>query len=518
MSIYAATHRYGFARIMNDPRLNKRYKKVALWNYFLTHEIQMGSQFIIAKPGGQTYMVRGDTGEIMALSRRGSEKWFAYFNQVYGLSEREEQTQFIYDTLRHYISASGLKAEVRRFAAYDKVSRTGYLSTYDGRMYRIDGSHIEIVPCGEDNIFFVDDDGGVHVDADIGDHGILLERLTNLNFVPAGVSGISPEQQKMAIIIWLFILAFPDVMPTKPLLIVEGAPGSGKSASLQLIQYALMGESNPMILQRNKEDDFGVVLLRQPIALFDNADGYVDWIPDAVCAYATHGRWTKRRLFTDDEQLIIKPQAFIAVASKNPASFRREDTVDRCIVIRLERRGTFRPFERLRDEILNERPQLLGEYLYKVGQIIDVLRQTADEDHEEVHRMADFASFGRAVGQVLGWDPEAVVDLMAALQRERNAFVNEEDPLVDLLDRWVNYTPRSGQRNAGRIVTIYQLHGELEGFASADGIPFKYSTRSLAQKLRSPNLESSVRVETIPWNNQKAYRIYRATDPKLEVV
>lgn len=518
MTIYAATHRYSVARILADVRMNKRFKKVALWNYFLTHELQIGSQFVVAQPGGQTYMVRGDTGEIMQLSRRGGEKWYSYFHQVYGLSEREEQTQFIYDTLRHYIAASGIKANLRRFAAFDKVSKTGYVSSYDGRMYRLDGSHIEMVPCGEDNIFFADDDGGAHVDADIADHGQLVDRLTSLNFVPAGISGISPEQQKMAMTIWLFALAFPDVMPTKPLLIVEGAPGSGKSAGMQLIQYALMGASNPMILQRNKEDDFGVVLLRQPIALFDNTDAYIDWVPDAVCAYATHGSWTKRRLFTDDEQLIIKPQAFIAVASKNPASFRREDTADRCIVLRLERRHGFRAFEKLRDDILNDRPQLFGEYLYKVGQIIDVLRQTADETYEETHRMADFASFGRAVGQVLGWEPEAVSDLMDALQRERNAFINEEDPLIELLERWVNYTPRSGQRNAGRIVSIYQLHGELEGFATADGMPFKYSTRSLAQKLRSPHLEATIRVETIPWNSQKAYRIYRASDPKLEVV
>ena len=145
----------------------------------------------------------------------------------------------------------------------------------------------------------------------------------------------------MAFIVWIFALALPDMMPTKPILLLEGAMGSGKTAAVQLLQYALMGESRPMILQRNKEDDFGVLLLRSPIALFDNTDSYIDWVPDAICAYTTAGVWNKRRLYTDDESMVIKPHAFIAIASKNPASFRREDVADSCVILRLVRRSEF---------------------------------------------------------------------------------------------------------------------------------------------------------------------------------
>src|SRR5690606_19245477 len=142
---------------------------------------------------------------------------------------------------------------------------------------RLTGGEVEIVSAGEDGIFFADDDGGVPCEPDIAPHGVLLDKLTNLHFAESGLSGITPDQQRKALIIWMFALAFPDLMPTKPLLLLEGTQGSGKSATCQLIQLALMGASSPMILSKNKEDDFGVLLLRSPIAVFDNTDSYIDW-------------------------------------------------------------------------------------------------------------------------------------------------------------------------------------------------------------------------------------------------
>lgn len=492
-----------------------------MWNYILNTEITLGTQFLVTVPDHSLYVSLGAVEKTLPIpsAGKGGDRWHAYFNAMYGLNEHEDTSRWLYDALRHYCVQQGLEVELRRFAAYDLKSKTVYLSAYNGKMYRIDGGTVQTVSAGEEGVYFADDDCGVHVDVDVAPHGALIDRLTNINFAESGLSGITPDQQRKALIIWMFALAFPDLMPTKPLLLVEGTQGSGKSAVCQMIQYVLMGSANPMILSKNKEDDFGVLLLRSPIAVFDNTDSFIEWVPDAICAYTTAGQWKKRKLYANDEEHIIKPHAFIAIASKNPASFRREDVADRCIILRLERRRGFKRFEKIKAELLDQRAQLFGEYIWYVNRIVEELRVYGDEEaEEEVHRMADFAALGRVVGRVMGWAPEEVQEVMLALQGERDAFINEEDPLVDIMHKWIAYKPKSGPQPIGRWVNVIELLAELESMAQAYSIPFKYTARTLAQKIRSPHIEREFVVNQRVEGGHKFYRFYRHTDPRLELV
>jgi hypothetical protein len=500
-----------FHGLLNHAYANTRARNLACWRYVLQEEMVAGTRFM--RQGASVYVYLGMTQEILSMSAR-NDRVTAYLNQVYGLTQTDPIGKFVFSTMRDYAISHAVKAELRRFVAFNVETKTAYMSTYDGQMWKIDGGTPTRVPNGEDDVFFIDDDGGTTVEVDIAPHGILLDKLTNINFAEVGIGGMVPEQQRMALTTWLFMLAFPDLMPTKPLLILEGTQGSGKSAAVQLLQLALLGASKPMILSKNKEDDFGVLLLRSPIAVFDNTDSFIEWVPDAICAYTTLGYWVKRKLYSDDDEAKIKPHAFIAVASKNPASFRREDVADRCIILRLERRAEFARFQKLQQDVLDLRPQLLGEYIWYVNQLVHRMRVYADEEHMEVTRMADFAAFARVIGDQLHWTKEDVVNLMDALASERDAFINEEDPLVDLLNRWIVYRG-GGFSNIGRERTLHELHSELEDFAQANKLPYYKSSRTLAQKLRSPHIDRDFDVEITVVNARKIYRIWRKHDLRL---
>lgn len=522
--VVAAEHRTRVGKILVDPRLTTRGRALALWNYIFRHEIVNGTQFL-ATADGNLYAVLGDSNQVIPLPRagRGGDRWFSYFHSKYGLSEREEHTQALYAVFRHYAMEHGTKVELRRFAAVKNENFTGYLSSYDGQMYKIESEdEIEKIPNGTDGVFFADDDWGVPCEPDIGPHGELLDRLTDLNFAASGLSGITPAQQKMALVVWLFALGLPDLMPTKPIMLIEGVKGSGKTAAPSLAQLVLLGEDKAMMLQRNKEDDFLVILLRSPIALFDNTDSYIEWVPDAVAAYCTGVGLDKRRLYSDDESVRIKPQAFIAISTRNPASFRRDDVADRCVILRLERRATFMSWRQLKRQMLDARPRLFGEYLWFLGRILRELRTMHAEGEEfgleETHRMADFAALATIVGRVVGWAPEDVASMLDALEAERDAFINEEDPLVDLLQKWCTYRARTGVSNLGRQISGIELHCELDMLAQASNMQFKESPRSLSQKLRSSHIEQEFRVEVVPVKGQKMYRFWRHSDAKLEVV
>lgn len=517
-----AENRFRISQILNDPKMKGRDKQIALFGYVLAAETQSGSSFLVTRHDESPYLALGLTNEIVYLPKhgRGADYLFAYVQARYGLGEREPNTKFVYDSLRNHVFQVGARVELRRFSAYRKDLNALYISNYDGFAWKIDGDQVRKVRNG-DGVFFADDDRGeTCLDVEIADHNVLLQRLTDLNFCEVSPGGMTADQQKMAITVWLFALAFPDMMPTKPLLMLEGAAGSGKSSAAQLIQLALMGAKKPMILQKNKEDDFGVILLRSPIAVFDNTDSYIEWVPDAICSYTTSGMWTKRKFYTDSEEIVIKPHAFIAVASKNPASFRREDVADRCILIRLERRSTFTNQARLEDEVASLRGKLLGEYLYHLNRIVAILAdpsQIPQSDDDSALRMADFSLMARLVGKVLSWGDADITDMLLALQSERDAFINEDDPLVEILTDWLAYRV-GGRYNIGRVVTLSELFADLEGMAQATQKPFYKSAKILAQKMRSPHIESEFIVIANNVKGRRTYQMWRRTDPRLSVV
>ena len=501
-------------RLMRDKTKATRDRTIAVWAQILEFEVLAGTNFM-SSIDGTVYVFWGATRQIMPLSSaKRTEHVFAYLNAMYGLVDSEPVTRFVLNSLIGYAMTNAPKMELRRFAVFNGIEKVVYLSNHDGHMWRIDGGTPALINNGDEEVFFADDEGGVSTNADVGPHGILIDRLTDINFAETGLGGITPEQQRRAFIVWMFALAFPDFMPTKPMLIIEGAPGSGKSACVQLLQIALLGASKPLILSKNKGDDFGVQLLRAPIAVLDNVDSYIDWIPDTVCAYATTGCWTKRKLYSDAEEVVIRPHSFIAVASKNPTSFRREDTADRCVVLRLERLSGFTRFEKLTADIIAARPQLFGEYIYYVNEIVEYMRvHGTDIECEEKTRMADFAAFGRAVAAVLHWPNEAISELMAAIGSERDAFIREEDPLSDLLLLWL-----AMPRNTGREVTASELFNGLRPIAESNHIDFYKSARTLTQKLRSPHIVNEFIIDPIVRNKRTSYCIWKKTDARLTVV
>jgi hypothetical protein len=497
-----AIHRLRISSIVRAKVKGKSPRDTALdvWTYILKAETKMGTAFLHTADG-TLYVYLGATRQLVTFPNtvREAEQLVAYVTQVYGITFTDTFGRYIFDSFRNYALAHAIANDPRRFAVYDVRAHVGYLTNYQGRMWRLDGGTPMLVDNGTDDVFFINDDGGVSCEPQIRHHGILLDLLTDLNFAESGLSGMTPEAQRQAMIVWLFALAFPDLMPTKPLLILEGTQGSGKSAAVALMQLALMGVSKPMILQRNKEDDFGVILLRSPLAVFDNTDSYIEWVPDAVCAYTTSGQWVKRKLYSNSEEVVIKPHAFIAVASKNPASFRREDVADRCLIMRLERRANFTAFETLRQDVLAQREALLGEYLWYVNQIIAYMRTHGDVmERNETARMADYARFARAVSAVLGWPATTIDDLMASIAHERDTFINEDDPLVQLLEHWV-------KKNARRPVTVQKLFSDLDALAPMLGATFYKSPRVLAQKVRSPHVERAFKVKMTIREGQKYY-------------
>jgi hypothetical protein len=296
------------------------------------------------------------------------------------------------------------------------------------------------------------------------------------------------------------------------MLLCEGERGSGKSVAVQLIQRVIHGEQKTHQVSKNDEKDFGVKILRSPICLLDNMDNFVDWLQDTLAAFTTGEGWTRRKLFTDDQEVKVQPQGFIAITTRNPITFKRDDIADRCVILRLERREDNQALSLLFRRVFDERAVLFGEWLWYLNEIVKEIRAGTLTKHAQKsrHRLADFAALAHVIGKVIGASYDEVSEMLTAMQAERDVLVTEGDPLVDLLDRWLENT-----NNVGKAVTAAELHRDLSNIAKQFNRSFYKSPATLAQKLRVHTLQKQFDVRVVGQRgNAKLYEFRRLKEDR----
>jgi hypothetical protein len=159
------------------------------------------------------------------------------------------------------------------------------------------------------------------------------------------------------------------------------------------------------------------------------------------------------------------------------------------LIIRLERRqekAGYLGADALFQHIRENRNEIFGEWLTWLNRIVAELRRNPQPTPTR-SRMADFAHLAHIIGRVLSepggppgdWSPEAIEEMLDMLQAERDALVIENDPLVDLLDKWLEIGS-----NQGREIKIADLHRELTALAKITGATTFRSPKSLAARLR----------------------------------
>jgi MoxR-like ATPase len=429
----------------------------------------------------------------------------SYFFLRYGLTHSEPLTRHLIDMLRNGAAGSGHPRTERRFSYWDRWTKTLYISSYDGYCWEITGAPIDpknpgdqrgvtSQPNGAGRTLFIDDDRGMTpADPLLGSDNRALFRhlIEDLQYAPTREqSGMSPEIQKTCLGIWIFAIAFPDLLPTKPILLIEGDPGSGKTMAMQRIALALHGENMPIQVPKQEDKDFGVKILRRPIAILDDINEPVTWLRDMLCTYATGGGWSKRKHYTNDAEHVIKPESFLAITTNNPSTFRQAQLADRCLILRLERREDKNGYlgaEALFEQIRADRDEIFGDWLTWLNEIVAELRKNR-KPRPTKSRMADFAHLAHVIGRVLSrpggpkgnWSPEAIDTMLTCMQSERNALVIEGDPLTEIIDRWLEVAS-----NQGREVRVSDLHRELANIARASGsTTFFKSPKALATRLK----------------------------------
>jgi len=156
-----------------------------------------------------------------------------------------------------------------------------------------------------------------------------------------------------------------------------------------------------------------------------------DWQSDALCRACTGEGFSKRELYTDDEDVIYSYQRCIGLNGINIVAT-KPDLLDRSILFRVERipkeqRKTEGELWELFDRVKNE---ILCGIFTILSQAMVLKPQIKLNEHP---RMADFAIWGCAIAKALGYYDGAFTDAYNANIQSQNREALEASPVGELI-------------------------------------------------------------------------------------
>jgi hypothetical protein len=459
---------------------------------------------------GYFYFLKGETPKLYPIEG-SSVALSAFIGERFGINAAEKcEYNHIITALQNEAHLNGRVVEVQRLAHYDIENHRLYVSRFDGWVYCLNGKSIRKVPNGANGIFFWDDPQWEPYETVLKrkPEGLLIKLISqSANFT--GSEDLSPEDQQWIFSAWLCSQFFASLHPTKPILLVCGEKGGGKTICLRKWLRLLFGHGGEVTaLERSKADGFVAAVCSQPVAVFDNVDEHVSWLPDHLAQLATGVSFKRRRYYTTNEQAEYQPRCYLALTSRTPKFVDgRDDVLDRTLVLRTERLPTFDPEHTQLMEIAKNRNLLWTQLLRHLNQIVEFLRHPSTKTK---FRMADFAQFAASVALSEGC-PDRANQILGALEGRRAQELLAFEPISVCLESWL-----ANPTNCGKTIKSGDLNRELGTTARCLGIEWPHpSAHSLGQRLGHilPSLKEQFQVETEKDTaNQVQYRF----QPKAE--
>ena len=120
-----------------------------------------------------------------------------------------------------------------------------------------------------------------------------------------------------------------------PVAVLTGEQGTGKSSLVRLLARLIDPRMPEQRSTPRTEEDLLVAAKGQHFLSFDNVSGLPDWLSDAICRLSTGGGAGKRRLYTDEDEVLFSGRRLVAINGIEDVAV-RPDLVDRAVMLALE--------------------------------------------------------------------------------------------------------------------------------------------------------------------------------------
>ncbi len=216
--------------------------------------------------------------------------------------------------------------------------------------------------------------------------------------------------------------------PPYPILIFQGGQGSGKSTNTEILRKLIDPSDVPLRGEVNDERDLVASILSGYVFVMDNTSSIKPNMSDTLCRTSTGGGYSRRKMFTDTDEILIKlsnPIIINGICSLPD----RPDLLERSIILELPTITSNRQcHQEIMEAFEKELPLILGAFYTILSRAIQIRPSIQLENPP---RMADFAYFVAAAEKAMNWVKGSILKCLENNQQdlaessiEANTFIS----------------------------------------------------------------------------------------------
>jgi 5S rRNA maturation endonuclease (ribonuclease M5) len=233
------------------------------------------------------------------------------------------------------------------------------------------------------------------------------------------------ENDKTLLIIWLVAALLPDV--PRAVLVPWGPQGCGKTSLSRMLRNLIDPSAVAMARFPRDDAEMAQTLDHHAASFFDNLSFVGQRESDTLCRAVTGDGFSKRKLYSDDDDVIYQFRRVILLNGINVPA-RSPDLLDRTILIRLK---PIPETERLEERVIKAafeqaRPRIVGAMFDALSH---AMAHRSEVEFDTLPRMADWARWGAAIADAVGIGAEEFLGAYTANRAVQNREALDSHPV-----------------------------------------------------------------------------------------
>lgn len=394
---------------------------------------------VLKTPTGLTYWYNSDTHLILDM---GSERWIAHVHKFYGLNPADSFGNQVLKSIFLKSLMDGKMVEVHTRSFWDGSQL--YVNLGGPEVYILDGKKIGTGYNGECGVIFTTyaDQRVIPIPDLDTDQSAWAYLTDDLSFEWSENVTAKPEEQRELLRAWILAFFFPQVMETRPILCVLGAPGSGKTSMMRRIIHVLEGVKEDVLsLVEDKPDSLRSSITSHRLVVLDNLEqSRAHWLVNILNTLATGSIIELRQLYKTNESFKIEPNVFVALTAVD-VPFSESTLHSRLLPIELSVIKSVIPEALIQKAIKQNQEAIWGDLLLMLSACVKELRRNHTVTAPTESRLADFTVFVARIAQAGVLDAEqANLGLRNLVERQKMQML-QASRVVEMLDDYVQSQP-----------------------------------------------------------------------------
>ncbi|MCL1976906.1 MAG: hypothetical protein FWG55_02180 [Candidatus Bathyarchaeota archaeon] len=229
-----------------------------------------------------------------------------------------------------------------------------------------------------------------------------------------------------------------------PILVTHGPQGSAKSTLFKLIRRLVDPSKIELLTLPHKIDEIAQQLDHHCVAFYDNLNYLSQEVSDTFCRAVTGAGFSKRELYTNDDDIIFNIKRCIGFNGINQVA-EKGDLLDRSILVELT------PIEQRKTEsevdaaFEKDQAQILGGMLTILSEAIRLYDTVQVVNYQ---RLADFHRWGCAITEALGFSSEDFTKTYnTKVDNQVDETLNNDNVGLTFLSYFTKYFKENGKNS-----------------------------------------------------------------------